>query len=395
MDEIFGEQNFVATVIWEKVYSSRMDAKGFSNDHDYIIVYQKSEAFLLNKVEFEQNIRQFTGTDTEFNKRYRLRNLRKEGSSSRRSDRPNMFYPLTAPDGSTVLPIRPDGSEGRWRWSRETFEFVDPNILEWVKNENGWQIYVKQFLEDVATKPPSTVWSHIEVGHNHKAVEEIKEIFGESVFNNPKPTTLIQRILQIATDSDSIVLDSFAGSGTTAHAVLALNAEDGGNRRFIMVEQEDYADTLTAERVRRVIRGVPGAKDERLREGYGGTFTFLRLGDALDEGAMLTGDALPSYRDLARYVFFTATGEQLDEAQIDEEHFFVGTSRQYDVYMLYRPDISFVKRTPLTFDWANQLPHKGKTRLVVASHKYLDDDVLHDLNMEYCQLPFAIYRFRG
>ena len=239
---------------------------------------------------------------------------------------------------------------------------------------------------------PSVIYKQSQV-----AVKYLRNLMGSKVFDNPKDHEVIARIIRLCTSPDSgdIILDSFAGSGTTAHAVLALNAEDGGNRRFIMIEQEDYADTLTAERARRVMRGVPGAKDERLREGYGGTFTFLRLGDALDEGALLTGDTLPAYRDLARYVFFTATGEQLDESQIDEERFFAGTSRQYAVYMLYRPDLGFIKRTPLTFDWANQLPDNGKTRLVVASHKYLDDDVLHVLNMEYCQLPFAIYRFRG
>ena len=126
---------------------------------------------------------------------------------------------------------------------------------------------------------------------------------GEDAFVTPKPTRLIRRILQIATDPDSIVLDSFAGSGTTAHAVLAQNHEDGGNRRFILVECEDYADSLTAERVRRVINGLPTAKDDALKAGLGGTFSFLELGQPMRQESLLDGSHLPSWEKLASYVF--------------------------------------------------------------------------------------------
>ena len=189
--------------------------------------------------------------------------------------------------------------------------------------------------------------------------------------------------------------DAFAGSGTTAQAVLALNAEDGGNRKFILVEQEDYADSITAERVRRVIKGVPNAKDEKLKAGYGGTFSFMKLGKALEDEALLKGDELPSYPDLARYVFFTATGEQFDESAVNESRYYLGESKQYEVYMLYKPDVAFLKNTPLNMPFAESLgAFKGKTRLVIASHKYLDDDRLRDIKIEFCQLPFAIYKFR-
>ncbi len=218
----------------------------------------------------------------------------------------------------------------------------------------------------------------------------------QDLFITPKPSSLVKRILQIASDDDSIILDSFAGSGTTGQAVLALNAEDGGNRKFILIEQEDYADSLTAERLRRVIRGVPAAKAEPLQSGYGGSFTYLTLGDALEEGVVLKGDRLPTYGELARYVFFTATGEQLDETKLDERRGYLGESNQYEVYMIYRPDLAFLKNNPLTLAFADSLgPFKGKTRLVIASHKYLDDEYLRDYRLEFCQLPFAIYRFRA
>ena len=209
------------------------------------------------------------------------------------------------------------------------------------------------------------------------------------------PTSLVQRILQLVTDEDDIILDSFAGSGTTAHAVLAQNAEDGGSRRFILVEQEEYANSLTAERVRRVMAGVPGAKDERLREGYGGGFSYFQLGEALDEARLLAGN-LPTYLELARYVYFTASGESLDESQINETNQWLGESSRYLVYLIYQPNVAYLKRTPLTLKWAEGLPPPGlKPRLVIAPFKLLDAEVMREYKIEFCQLPFGIYRYRA
>jgi len=129
-----------------------------------------------------------------------------------------------------------------------------------------------------------TIWFHSKVGYNQQAKQELKKIFPDSElpFETPKPTDLIKRIIQLSTDKDSVVLDSFAGSGTTAHAVLALNKEDGGNRKFILVEMEGYADSITAERVRRVIKGVPNTKDENLKKGLGGSFSYFELGKPIE-----------------------------------------------------------------------------------------------------------------
>ncbi|MEI2693105.1 MAG: hypothetical protein V9H69_26645 [Anaerolineae bacterium] len=193
----------------------------------------------------------------------------------------------------------------------------------------------------------------------------------------------------------SIILDSFAGSGTTGHAVLAQNAEDGGNRRFILVEQEDYADTLTAERIRRVIQGAPQAKDKALQAGLGGSFTFCTLGPNFDDETLLKG-GLPSYQEMGRFVFFTSTGEKLDESQIDEPRCYLGESSRYSVYLIYQPDIEYLKRTPLNLDFAIHLPPaNGKPRLVIASHKYLDEDRMAEYRIEFCQLPWGIYRYRA
>src|SRR5205823_15103661 len=158
------------------------------------------------------------------------------------------------------------------------------------------------------------------------------------------------------------ILDSFAGSGTTAHAVLALNKEDGGNRRFILVESEDYVDSITAERVRRVIRGVAKASDENLRKGLGGTFSYFKLGKALRLRAILEGSDLPDYESLASYVFFTATGEEFKPKKMKRGSWFIGESRHYDVFLMYEPDVDKLKRLALTLDVARDLPSVSGTQ---------------------------------
>ena len=200
-------------------------------------------------------------------------------------------------------------------------------------------------------------------------------------------------MVQIATEEDDIVLDAFAGSGTTAHAVLAENDADGGGRSFVLVESGDFADTTTAERVRRVIKGVPKAKDEALQKGLGGTFTFVEVGNPMHMESLLKGNKLPSFDDLAGYVFYTATGEDFDERAIIKKTGFIGTSERYDVYLLYEPDLDYLKNTALTLDIARGLPKEsGKRRLVFAPTKYLDAIHLEEHRIDFCQLPFEIYK---
>ena len=210
--------------------------------------------------------------------------------------------------------------------------------------------------------------------------------------NGEKNIELLKRIIHMLDEPEAIILDSFAGSGTTAHAVLALNREDGGNRKFILVECEDYADKITAERVRRVIKGVPNAKDENLKNGLGGTFSYFELGKAIELESILSGDGLPTYEELARYIFYTATGEEFDPKAMNEKKNFVGESRNYKVYLFYEPDIEKLKNIALTLERANSLGKPGeKRRLVFAPTKYLDQAHLDELRIDFAQLPFEIY----
>ncbi len=262
-DEVFGEENFLANVIWQKVYSPRMDAKGFSVSHDYVVTYRKNPNTNIRKLSFEQNSKQFSSFDKNTGQFYRARSLRKDGSNSLREDRPNLFYPIISPDGQEVFPIKPDGKEGNWRWSQETFlKNSKEGNVEWIKKNGKWDILVKQWKEDDAQMPPPTLWLNTEVGHNHEAAEEIKNVFGETSFSTPKPTRLLKRILEIGGQKDSTILDFFAGSGTTLHATMALNAEDGGRRQCILVtnNENNICEEVTYERNKRVIEGYTNAK---------------------------------------------------------------------------------------------------------------------------------------
>jgi adenine-specific DNA-methyltransferase len=159
---------------------------------------------------------------------------------------------------------------------------------------------------------------------------------------------------------------------------------------------EDYADKITAERVRRIIKGVPNAKDENLKNGLCSTFSYFELGDSIEMESILEGDKLPGYLELARYIFYTATGEEFDPEKVDEERNFIGESKDYEVYLFYKPDIEYLRTTALTLEKAKNLgEYKNKKRLVFAPSKYLDHDYLLDYRIDYCQLPFEIYKIKS
>ena len=202
----------------------------------------------------------------EYVHRYYLKPLRYMGNADAREDRPNLYFGLTAPDGSLVYPVRADGSDGRWRWSQEKV-LEEIKRIEWVKTKKGWSVYYRIFADDDSEIPVETIWFNKDVDSNRQAIALIANIFGnDKVFTNPKPVKLIQRILEIASDKNSIVLDYFAGSGTTMHATMQLNAEDGGHRQCILVtnNENNICEQVTFERNKRVINGYTTSKSEQV-----------------------------------------------------------------------------------------------------------------------------------
>jgi len=258
---------------------------------------------------------------------------------------------------------------------------------------------LKRFLSETqAGLTPNTWWDHKFAGHNKEATLELKTLHeGKAPFDTPKPVRLLTCILQLATNKDSIILDSFAGSGTTAHAVLALNKEDGGNRKFILAECEDYADTITAERVRRVIKGLPKAKDENLKNGLGGSFTYCTLGDEISPEKMLTGENLPDYETLARHLVYTATGQAPDKLRKDHDKdgFFYETSDKL-FYLIYEPNLAFLRSADSALNSdraeriAKQTKKKKKTTVVFATHKFMGQKELTQMSITFCGLPYGV-----
>jgi adenine-specific DNA-methyltransferase len=248
--------------------------------------------------------------------------------------------------------------------------------------------------------PIGSFWGDLK---GQTGADELDVIMGKRVFAFPKSLELIKRILDYGSGPGDIILDSFAGSGTTAHAVLALNKEDRGNRRFILCQmpyetkeqeknKENICERITAERIRRVIKGVPKAKDENLRKGLGGRLSYFKLGRELEKQAILDGKDLPSYEALAGYVFWTATGEEFQPKKVKRKQWFIGESREYAVFLIYDDDIEKLKDMALTLDVARELPGAAKKqKLVFAPTEYLGERFLVDLRIKFCQLPFEIY----
>ena len=312
MDEVFGANNFVTTVIWHKNYAPKSSAKFFSEDHDYITVYAKNKMAwipnLLPRTEEQDKIYKNPDNDP--------RGLWRPDNLSARNPYSLGLYSITCP-GGRVIPGPPAGRY--WVVSEEKFKQMDADgRIYWGKDGNNIPA-PKRYLSEVKQgRVPQTIWEYEEVGHTQDAKKDLKAIFdGEMPFDTPKPYRLIERILQIASDSDSIILDSFAGSGTTAHAVLNMNKADGGHRKFILVEIMDYADSITAERVKRVIQGYGEGKNAV--EGTGGNFSFYDLGEPLLHGDMLNENV--GVEKIREYVYFTDTKASLPESHPDEPYF--------------------------------------------------------------------------
>lgn len=237
-DEVFGEECFIGNIVRPTGQTTGQDSSGLGSSFDYILVYSKNEEIELNGLELTEKdkLRFQSQDDVGF---YAYDQLRKTGSNDKREDRPNMYYGIENPDGEILYPIATAGYESRWRVERKSYEnLVKNNLIIWkkTKRNNGeiWWPYVKYYL-DGRTKRPSPLWADLE--GNKKAAREVRDLFdGKKVFDFPKPVDLLLRIVQIACDKNSIIVDFFSGSSTTAHAVMLKNLEDNSNRRYILIQ---------------------------------------------------------------------------------------------------------------------------------------------------------------
>lgn len=273
-DSVFGRDNFIADVIWEKSDSPRMDAQYFSVRHDHILVFSKNkQEFRVNKVSQtdSSNSLHYTKVDDKGN-HYYLKPLRgMGGQGSTRATRPNLYFSLFSPDGTEIFPKLQDGTDGAWRWSKEKIE-RESNRIEWIKSKKGWTPYYRIFQENNATRPPETIWLHTEVGSNRNSKSEINALFPASQsFSTPKPEKLLERIINIASNSNDIVLDFFLGSGTSTAVAHKLG------RQFIGIEQLFLYPLIPVERMKKVVSGEQGGISRSVNWQGGGEFIYCEL----------------------------------------------------------------------------------------------------------------------
>ena len=391
MDEIFGSHNFVATIAWQKIYTVKNSAHHFSEMHDYVVIYalkkkQWQRNLLPRSTETEES---YSNTDNDSRGNWTSNALQSRNFYSKGT------YEITCP-GGRIIPGPPKGTY--WRMAESKLWDLDNDNRVWWGLDGNNSPRIKKFLSEAKKGVvPSTWWEHKFAGTNSGAKTELRSILGdfeEELFNTPKPWQLIQRIIQISTDKDSIILDSFAGSGATAHAVLDQNKKDNGSRKFILVEMDkSVSESITAVRVRNVILGYPfkGKKKEELYNhkltlsnlknipeylaeindieekvsgaytrikkvfeensitvigeidvttempGLGGGVQFCKLSEQAlfkPEGPIRSD---VTYEQLAEFVWFMETGTGLKKSLIKSKHItpYLGTHKNRAVFLLY------------------------------------------------------------
>lgn len=376
LDEIFGPENFIANIIWRNSTGPKQSNQ-LSTSHDYILCFAKSandwRRNLLPRTAEQEG--DYKNPDND------ARGPWRSGGLDARNYYSKGRYPITCPSGR-VISGPPGGSY--WRVSEETLWELDADHRIWWGEDGSNVPRIKRFLSEVQEGLiPQTVWDYSEVGHTQEAKQEYLQILsGLEVFTTPKPVALMKRILQIASSPGDIILDSFAGSGTTGHAVLEFNREDAGNRKFIMVqipfdtrddEKQSFniCQNITAQRIRRVMDGYSytkrGAKGKSTKEkvkGLGGSFAYARLGPALFGEYRDMGEKLPAYEELAKYIFYTETSREFDRRGMNEKTGKIGEHAGTSYYLLYTPAGKHDRALDLR--WLTSLDKTEKNRHLVV-----------------------------
>tara|TARA_R110002072_G_scaffold1780_3_gene14648 strand:- start:56817 stop:58424 length:1608 start_codon:yes stop_codon:yes gene_type:complete len=388
MDEIFGKSNFIASVLWQKVYSPKNSARHLSEDHDYVLIYALSanawRPNLLPRTE-DQNAA-YKNPDND------ARGNWKTGDLSARNHYSAGTYAITCPSGR-VISAPPKGMY--WRVSRERFDILNAdNRIWWGKDGNAIP-QIKRFLSEVKDgRVPQTMWFYKEVGHSQEAKKELIELVNfessDDVFITPKPTRLIQRILQIGSDKDSIILDSFAGSGTTGHAVLKQNSEDGGSRKVIMVEMDsNIASNVTVARMDSVVNGYTTAKDKEI-DGLGGGFQFCRLSEKplFNANGQIREDV--TFAQLAEFIWFSECGSGFTG---ETNSPLLGVFEGRAIFLLYNgilKDKSINGGNVLTTPVLDILPKFDGPKVIYAAACRLGKTRMDKLGVQFKQTPYAL-----
>ena len=373
-DEIFGGNNFVAPLIWRSRQS--VDARnktGISNDHEYILIYQKKDFTPFKGV--EKDLTKFSNPDNDLRGPWRSADLT---GIATKQQRPNLHYDLLDIQTGIVYQCPEKG----WRYDTNTMQKkIQEKRIIFPKNSQGRprnKIFMNEMESD--NKAFSTVILEMNTGQGTKM---LKDIFKQDSFTFPKPVSLLEFLFsQIVTNPNDLILDSFAGSGTTAHAVLNLNKSDGGNRRFILVEMENYAENITAERVRRVIAGYGTT------EGTGGGFSYYTLGEKLwdTEGGGYLNEQIP-IEALRRYIAYT---EGLKTVTDDaDDSYFIGKNNGAAYYFCHDP----MDGIRLTYNLLATLKQRQPTMVIYADSCQLTAAECQALGLIFKQIPRHIAKY--
>lgn len=425
-DEIFGVNCFVSNISWQRTYSARNDSKGIANEAEHVLVYGKKPNWNPNKLTRTESMDERYSSPDNDPRRWKAGDASAPGAATH----PGMVYAIQHPmTGKFIYP--PNGR--CWTYGQEqmfsimqewatyklhplddydkrieicgqdadvpkeipSIVLVNPDESTYIKSKERyckgtWPILYftskgkggiacKRYLEDMGGRIATNLWTYEEVGHTDEAAKELKLIFeGKSPFDTPKPARLLEQILRIASDPNSIILDSFAGSGTTAHAVLNMNKQDGGHRRFILVEMGDYAESITAERVRRVISGYGEGK--KAVPGTDGGFSFYELGEPLLIDGMLNPN-VPEDK-IRAYVYYTETRSPLPALSAEEKHL-LGVHEGHAYYFYYEAD----RLTTLNREFLHTIQTPAEGYLIYADVNALSAEEMERFHITFKKIP--------
>jgi adenine-specific DNA-methyltransferase len=389
VEEVFSEDRHIGTFVWKsRQNKDNRNKSGLSEDHEYIIVIGDSVRGAA------RNAGRNVIDDGHPDGPWESGNMVGMASAE---DRPNLHYDLIDPATGINYgcPVR------GWRYAPDRMaKLIASDSIAWPPSASGRpreKVFVNSLAEHTNI---STVILDL---FTRQGTAEFEQIMDNRSFAFPKPSKLIERLIAQHSSRDALVLDSFAGSGTTAQAVLALNKADGGDRKFILIETEEYADKLTAERVRRVAAGVLDAKDETLKQGLGGSFTYCELGEPMDLERFFAGEgSAPAWEQVAEYVAFTATGKPLDKEKATPSAdglWCAGEAGGWLLHLIYQPDATWMRSdaAALTAELAQEISDaaNGKASLVFSAQKFISQRELSALGITYAQLPYSIHRLMG
>jgi len=406
MNEIFGESNFVAQLSLLCNPKGRSQDKYFSTNHEYITVFSKTirpkDFFSITKDD-ALVLKEYKLIDNDG--RYRLLELRNTHREFNSQNRSNLYYPFYVDPISCkvsliqndifkikVNPLWPDGFEGCWTWGKE-LSIKDNHLLIAQKKRGNWKIYRKGYSStyegENVQKNLFTIWQDPKF-YTEKGQVIFGEIFpglNKNDFPQPKSVDLIKEIFKTCTKNNDIVLDSFAGSGTSGQALLNLNKEDNGFRKFILIEMMDYADSTTSERIKRVIDGF-GVENKKI-EGTGGDFNYYELGETLFLEDDILNEAV-GIENILKYIWYSETRTAfIPVDNLEKDNYRIGTKDQTDYYFYYSKETL----TTVDYDFVAKIKQKASQYILYADNCLLDKNFMLKHHIIFKKIPRDITRF--